>query len=139
MKPGLSPNPAPPTNLHLYPLSHLRNDHDVSAYSRGRRLLSRVQLVCFLTRSKRNTGIDTYRMRLAACILERAQWRQSRSRDDTKYRKDCILTNLKTEIASPTLLASNLPSAAASANAMLGFSSNAGSASCLSLRFFSVL
>ena len=42
----------------LYTLSHLENDRDVSTYSGGRRLSSRAQLVCFLTRSKRNTGID---------------------------------------------------------------------------------
>ena len=41
-----------------YTLSHLENDRDVSAYSGGRRLTPRAQLVCFLTRSKRNTGID---------------------------------------------------------------------------------
>ena len=40
---------------------------DVSAYSRRRRLLSRVQLVCFLTRWKENTGIDT----LKGCVLQR--------------------------------------------------------------------
>ena len=34
-----------------YTLSHLENDSDVSAYSRAQR-------VCFLTRSKSNTGID---------------------------------------------------------------------------------
>ena len=41
-----------------YTLSHLEIDRDVSAYSGGRRLSSRAQLVCFLTRSKRNTVID---------------------------------------------------------------------------------
>ena len=56
-----------------YTLSHLENDRDVIAYSGGRRLSSCAQLVCFLTRSKRNTEIDAYRMRLAACILGRAQ------------------------------------------------------------------
>ena len=45
------------TNI-FYTLSHLENDRDVSAYSGGRRLSSRAQLVCFLTRSKRNTEID---------------------------------------------------------------------------------
>ena len=48
-------------HLHLlivYTLSHLENDRDVSAYSGGRRLSTRAQLLCFLTRSKRNTGID---------------------------------------------------------------------------------
>ena len=43
---------------HCYTLSQLENDLNVSAYSGGRRLSSRAQLVCFLTRSKRNTGID---------------------------------------------------------------------------------
>ena len=33
-----------------YTLSHLENDRDVSAYSGGRRLSSRAQLVCILTR-----------------------------------------------------------------------------------------
>ena len=56
-----------------YTLSHLENDRDVSAYYEGRRLSSRAQLVCFLTRSKRNTEIDAQRMHLAACIRERAQ------------------------------------------------------------------
>ena len=42
----------------LYTLSHPENDRDVSAYSSQRRLSSPAQLVCFLTRSKRNTGID---------------------------------------------------------------------------------
>ena len=46
------------TNQPSYTLSHLENDRDVSAYSGGRRLTSRAQLVCFLTRLKRNTGID---------------------------------------------------------------------------------
>ena len=41
-----------------YTLSHLANGRDVSEYSGGRRLSSRAQLVCFLTRSKRNTEID---------------------------------------------------------------------------------
>ena len=41
-----------------YTLSHLENDRDVSAYSGGKRLSSRAQLVCFLTRSKRNIRID---------------------------------------------------------------------------------
>ena len=41
-----------------YTLSRLKNDRDVSAYSGGRRSSSRAPLVCFLTRSKRNTGID---------------------------------------------------------------------------------
>ena len=41
-----------------YTLSHLENDRDVSAYSGGRRLSCRAQLVCFLTRSKRNAWID---------------------------------------------------------------------------------
>ena len=41
-----------------YTLSNLENARDVSAYSEGRRLSSRAQLVCFLTRSKRNTEID---------------------------------------------------------------------------------
>ena len=68
-----------------YTLSHPENNRDVSAYSRQRRLSSRAQLVCFLTRSKRNTGIDASRMRLAACILRRAQWRHGCSRDETKY------------------------------------------------------
>ena len=58
---------------------HLENDRDVSAYSGGRRLLSRAQLVFFFfTRSKRNTGIGAQRMRLAACIFGRAQWRHTR-------------------------------------------------------------
>ena len=43
---------------HHYTLSHLENDRDVSAYSGGRRLSSHAQLVCLLTRSRRNTGID---------------------------------------------------------------------------------
>ena len=43
---------------YLYTLSHFENDCDVSAYSGGRLLSSHAQLVCFLTRSKRNTGID---------------------------------------------------------------------------------
>ena len=43
------------------------------------------QFVCFLTRSKRNTGIDTNNMRLAACFIGRTQWRYGRSRDETKY------------------------------------------------------
>ena len=41
-----------------YTLSHSENNRDVSAYSTQRRLSSRAQLVCFLMRSKRNTGID---------------------------------------------------------------------------------
>ena len=52
----------------FYTLSHPKNNHDVSAYSRQRCLSSCVQLVCFLTRSKRNTGIDAWRMRHAACL-----------------------------------------------------------------------
>ena len=51
-----------------------------------RRLLSHTQLVCFLTRSKRNTGIDTQWMLLAACIYGHAQRRHGRSWDETKYR-----------------------------------------------------
>ena len=44
----------------IYTLSHLENDGDVSAYSRGRGLLIlRAHLVFFLTCSKRNTRIDT--------------------------------------------------------------------------------
>ena len=46
-----------------YTLSHLENDCDVSAYSGGRRLLSRAQLVCFLTRSKR--------LMHKGCVLQR--------------------------------------------------------------------
>ena len=42
----------------IYTLTHREKDRDISAYSRGRCLSSRTQLVCFLTRSKRNTGID---------------------------------------------------------------------------------
>ena len=41
-----------------YTLSHLENECDVSAYSGGRLLSSRAQLVRFLTCSKKNTGID---------------------------------------------------------------------------------
>ena len=29
-------------------------------------------------------------MRLAACILGRSQWRHGRSRDETKYRRNCV-------------------------------------------------
>ena len=72
--------------FHTYTLSHLENDQDVSTYSWGRRLSSRVQFVCFLTGSKRNTGIGAWMMRLAACILVSAQWRHGCSRDETKYR-----------------------------------------------------
>ena len=50
---------------HLYSLSHFdytlsqpENDRDVRAYSGGRRLSPCAQLVCYRTRSKRNTGID---------------------------------------------------------------------------------
>ena len=42
----------------LYTLSHLENNCDVSAHTRGRRLSSRAQLVWLLTRSNRNTRID---------------------------------------------------------------------------------
>ena len=52
----------------VYTLSRLENDSDVSAYSEGRCFVIARKL-CFLTRSKRNTGIDAKRMRLAACIL----------------------------------------------------------------------
>ena len=46
------------THTHTcYTLSHRENDRDLSTHSRGRRLLSRAQLVCLLTSSKRNTGI----------------------------------------------------------------------------------
>ena len=48
-------------------------------------VIARATCTCFLTRSKRNTGIDAYRMRLAACILGLTQWRHSRCRDETKY------------------------------------------------------
>ena len=54
--------------IMVYTLFHLENDRDVSAYSRGRRLSSRAQLACFLTRSKRNTGID---MTHKGCALQR--------------------------------------------------------------------
>ena len=57
--------------MNAYTLSHLDNDRDVSAYSGGRRWSSCAQLVCFLTRLKRNTGIDALRMHLVACIHER--------------------------------------------------------------------
>ena len=44
---------------NIYNLSHHENDRVVSAYSGWRRLSSCAQLVCYLTRSKRNNGIDT--------------------------------------------------------------------------------
>ena len=40
---------------YTYTLSHLEDDRDVSAYSRGRCLLSRAQLVCFLMHSKKES------------------------------------------------------------------------------------
>ena len=49
--------------LFSYTLSHLENDHDVSAYSRGRRCC-----LCFLARSQRNPMIDVQRMCFAAFI-----------------------------------------------------------------------
>ena len=54
---------------HCYTLSHLENDRDVSAYSGWRRLSSRTQLVCYLTCSKRNTGIDALIHK--GCVLQR--------------------------------------------------------------------
>ena len=71
----------------VYTLSHLVNDRDVSAYSGGRRLSSRTQLLCFLTRSKRNPEIDAQMMPLAAYFLWRDQWRHGRSRGEEKYRR----------------------------------------------------
>ena len=56
-----------------YTLSHPENDRDVSAYSGRRRLASHAQLVCFLTRSKRNTG--TWRIKGASCSVYR--WARS--------------------------------------------------------------
>ena len=69
-----------------YTLSHLENDRDVSAWYQITRWLSCVWLLCFLTRSKRNPGIDAQMMRFAAFIPWRAEWRHGRSRDETKYR-----------------------------------------------------
>ena len=57
----------------LYTLSHTENDRDVNAYSRQRPLLSH---------AKKEWCI---RMRLAACILRRTQWRHGRSWVETKY------------------------------------------------------
>ena len=74
-----------PEGISHYTLSHLENDCDVSAHSRGKRLSMRAQLVCILARSKRNNRIYAFRMRLAACILRRAKKRHGRSRDETKY------------------------------------------------------
>ena len=56
--------------LNLYTLSHRENDRDVSAYSRRRCLITRALHVCYLTRSKKNSGIDAQLMRLA-CVLQR--------------------------------------------------------------------
>ena len=58
----------------FYTLSHLKNESDVSLeYTL---VIARATCVCF----------HAWRMRLAACILGRDQWRHGRSRDETKYR-----------------------------------------------------
>ena len=45
-----------------------------------------VLLLCFHTCSNRNPRYDAQMMRFAAFILQRAEWRLGRSRDETKYR-----------------------------------------------------
>ena len=44
----------------------------------------RAHFVHFITLSKRETGIDAYRMHLAACFHRPAQWHHGRSWDETK-------------------------------------------------------
>ena len=60
---------------------------------RQRIFQTRARHVCLLARSKMNTGIDAYRMRLAACILRRTQWRHGRFWDEINYR--CILAEMQ--------------------------------------------
>ena len=81
-------------SLYLYFVS-LENDRDVSAWYKITRCLSCAWLLCFLTRSKRNPGIDAQMMRFAAFILWRAEWRHGRSRNETKCRCKLHTTGLQ--------------------------------------------